>query len=102
MTLNRLSCDLLYGTGQRIPSLIEPNNLPLTKASLPKTHPTLIQRQEMVAVLETSGKVKLLLQLPQCLNVTWRREHKLTTPTGFKEPGSSSLFPCAVGGTTQH
>lgn len=42
MTLNHLSCDLLYGTGQRIPSLIEPNNLPLTKASLLKTHPTLI------------------------------------------------------------
>lgn len=56
----------------------------------------------MVALLATSGKVKLLLQLPQCLNITWRRERKLTTPIGFKDPGSSGLWPCAVGGTTQH
>lgn len=45
----------------------------------------------MVALLATSGKVKLLLQLPQCLNITWRRERKLTTPIGFKDPGSSGL-----------
>ena len=36
------------------------------------------------------------------LKVTWRREHKPATPIGFKEPGSSGLWPCAVGGTTQH
>lgn len=45
----------------------------------------------MVALLATSGKVKLLLQLSQCLNITWRRERKLTTPIGFKDPGSSGL-----------
>lgn len=36
------------------------------------------------------------------LKVTWRREHKPATPIGFKEPGSSGLWPRAVGSTTQH
>lgn len=42
VTLNHPGCDLLHNTGQRISTLIEPNNFHLTKASLPKTHPDLI------------------------------------------------------------